>query len=591
MFQLQKIILIFNEFFRENPGHFLILFSLLLLEGVVVASSVLAVIPLTDFLLDPELNNPSAVTFFIQKKFLLFNIPSNFWSFGIFFAFLNLLNGALKVLIRFAILNIKYLIVRKLIGDTLEKFFNTKWSFFSGESQGKILNTLNKELITIGDTIGAIATQFSQLIQFFIYITIPLWLNASMTLTALVLALIFGVFFLGLNKYSYKLGKMNTETANIAMGVLSEILQSARIILGFGKQNKAKLNYIKSFDANMTVAIKSQVLTAVVPNFFKPLGILATVIAFGIALNLGSSIPELTAVLWSLLNIMPIISTLLQTNISINNFIPSYEQLLLLRKRANEHKEIEGNIIFKELFEGVRLENVCFSYVDNKTIISNLDLFIAKGKVTAIVGESGSGKSTITDLVLGLQIPNQGLVNIDGISLNNYDQKSFRKRVGYVPQEIILFNSSVRDNLLWSNSSSSEEDIWRSLEAANAALFVKDLPQGLDTIVGDRGTRMSGGQRQRIALARALLRKPELIILDEATSALDDESERLIKESIEGLSANTSILIVAHRLSTIKNADQVYVMKKGRVIESGSYRELSSKNTSLLYNMLRSQNN
>ena len=295
--------------------------------------------------------------------------------------------------------------------------------------------------------------------------------------------------------------------------------------------------------------------------------------------------------LWSLLNIMPIISTLLQTNISINNFIPSYEQLLLLRKRANEHKEIEGNIIFKELFEGVRLENVCFSYVDNKTIISNLDLFIAKGKVTAIVGESGSGKSTITDLVLGLQIPNQGLVNIDGISLNNYDQKSFRKRVGYVPQEIILFNSSVRDNLLWSNSSSSEEDIWRSLEAANAALFVKDLPQGLDTIVGDRGTRMSGGQRQRIALARALLRKPELIILDEATSALDDESERLIKESIEGLSANTSILIVAHRLSTIKNADQVYVMKKGRVIESGSYRELSSKNTSLLYNMLRSQNN
>lgn len=589
MTQLQKIILIFKEFFRENPRHFLILFSLLLLEGIVAASSVLAVIPLADFLLDPGLNNPSVVTLFIQKNFLLFDIPINFWAFGIFFAFLNLLNGLLKVLIRFAILNIKYVILRNLLSDTLEKFFKTRWSFFSGESQGKILNTMNKELITIGDTIGAIATQFSQLIQFFIYLSIPLWLNASMTLTAIVIAFVFGVIFLRLNKYSYKLGKMNTETANNAMGVLSEILQSARIILGFGKQKEAKFKYIKAFDAHMNVTIKTQVLADIVPNFFKPLGILATVIAFGIALNLGSRISELTAVLWSLLNIMPLLSTLLQTNISINNFIPSYEQLSLLRKRANEHKETGGNIIFTEMVEGVRFDNVCFSYVDKQTL-SNLDLFIAKGKVTALVGESGSGKSTITDLVLGLQIPNEGLVNIDGVSLNNYNLDSFRKRVGYVPQEPILFNSSVRDNLLWSKSSSSEEDLWGALSAANASLFVKQLPQGVDTIVGDRGARMSGGQRQRIALARALLRKPELLILDEATSALDDESERLIKESIEGLSKNTSILIVAHRLSTIKNADQVYVMQNGRVIESGPYRELSSKKTSLLFNMLKKQN-
>ena len=411
-----------------------------------------------------------------------------------------------------------------------------------------------------------------------------------MTITALIIAFAFGILFLRLNKYSYKLGKMNTETANIAMGVLSEILQSARIILGFGKQKDAKFKYIKAFDAHMNVTIKTQVLVDIVPNFFKPLGILATVIAFGIALNLGSRISELTAVLWSLLNIMPILSTLLQTSISINNFIPSYEQLLFLRKRANDHKEIEGNIIFTELTEGVKFDDVCFSYFDNKTIISNLDLFIAKGKVTALVGESGSGKSTITDLVLGLQIPNEGRVNIDGIPLNNYKQESFRRRVGYVPQEPILFNSSVRENLLWSSSSSSEEELWDALGNANAALFVKQLPQGIDTIVGDRGTRMSGGQRQRIALARALLRKPELLILDEATSALDNESERLIKESIEGLSKNTTILIVAHRLSTIKGADFVYVMQNGRIIENGTYTELSSKNSSILFSMLTKQN-
>jgi len=288
--------------------------------------------------------------------------------------------------------------------------------------------------------------------------------------------------------------------------------------------------------------------------------------------------------LWSLLSIMPILSALLQTNININNFIPSYEQLSFLRKKADENKEIDGDTIFLELKKGIRFNNVSFSYPNRKTTISNLDLFIAKGRVTALVGESGSGKSTITDLVLGLQMPNEGSVLIDEIQLSDYKQKSFRNRVGYVPQEPILFHSSIRDNLLWSSGSASEEDLWRALDVANAASFVKQLPQGMDTIVGDRGTRISGGQRQRIALARALLRKPDLLILDEATSSLDNESERLIKESIEGLSKSTTILIVAHRLSTIKNADQVYVMQNGRIIENGSYTELNNNPESTLYN-------
>lgn len=581
--QLRKISKIFKEFIKENPKSFLLLFFLLLVEGMVAASSILAVIPLADYLLDVTLSDPSKVTLFFRDKFLLFDLPINFWSFGIFFASLNLLNGILKVFIRYAILNIKYLILRNLYGDTLERFFNTKWSFFSGENHGKLLNTMNRELVYVGDTIGHIAIQFAQVFQILIYLSIPLLLNASMTIIALVIAIAFGMFFLRLNKLAYKLGRMNTSTANIAMGLLNEILQSARIILGFGKQKDAKLKYIKAFDDHMNVTIKSQVLGDIVSNFFMPLGILAAVIAFGVSLNQGDRISELTAVLWSLLSINPIIASFLKTNVSINNFIPSYEQLLSLRKRADEHKEIEGNTIFTKLVEGISLNNVCFSYPDRKTTISNLDLYIAKGKVTALVGESGSGKSTITDLVLGLQIPNEGSVLIDGISLKDYKQLSFRKSVGYVPQDPILFHSSIRENLLWSSGSSSEEELWDALDVSNASLFVKQLPQGIDTIVGDRGTRLSGGQRQRIALARALLRKPELLILDEATSALDNESERLIKESINGLPKDTTILIVAHRLSTIKNADQVYAIQNGRIVENGSYAELHNNPDSILH--------
>lgn len=216
-------------------------------------------------------------------------------------------------------------------------------------------------------------------------------------------------------------------------------------------------------------------------------------------------------------------------------------------------------------------------------------MYIRKGKVTALIGESGSGKSTVTDLVLGLQIPTDGEVLIDGVALNQLKQNSFRERVGYVPQEPQLFNASIRDNLLWSFSSATDNDLWKALELSNAASFVAGLPEGIETIVGDRGVRLSGGQRQRIALARALLRNPELLILDEATSALDSESEFLIQKSIEMVASSTTILVIAHRLSTIAKANYVYVLNKGRLVEHGDFFELKNKHDGFLKKMLSLQ--
>ena len=210
--------------------------------------------------------------------------------------------------------------------------------------------------------------------------------------------------------------------------------------------------------------------------------------------------------------------------------------------------------------------------------------------MTAIVGESGSGKSTITDLVLGLQSPTHGQILIDDLPFNNWNQNSFRKKVGYIPQEPILFYASIRDNLLWSKSDAKEEDLWQALKLSNADYFVKNLSEGIDTIVGERGVRLSGGQRQRIALARALLRKPDLLILDEATSSLDTDSELMIQKSIEELSHSITILVVAHRLSTISKADKIYVLKLGEIIEEGSFELLSNKRDSIFLEMLSKQN-
>ena len=269
--------------------------------------------------------------------------------------------------------------------------------------------------------------------------------------------------------------------------------------------------------------------------------------------------------------------------------MPSYEQLVSLRNRAAGFEEIQGDRIFSRLEHGIEFKELSFTYPGRERTLTAVNLYLRKGRMTALVGESGSGKSTVTDLVLGLQIPEKGQVLIDGVPFGDWQQNSFRECVGYVPQEPQLFHSTIRDNLLWSFDRASESDLWEALRLANAATFVKELPHGIDTVVGYRGVRLSGGQRQRIALARALLRKPELLILDEATSALDSESERLIQQSIDQVAHDTTILIVAHRLSTIVKANQIYVLSQGRVVEEGSFSALSLKSGGVLNAMLVAQ--
>ena len=582
---------LFKEFTKRYPKQFFFLFLFLVIEGAAAALSMLAIIPMADFLLDSSMIKASRITIFVIKIFTQISIPVSFWSFGILFVFLNLIKGILEVVVKYAILKIKYSVIHGLFNESIDTFFKAKWGFFSSAENGVLLNTLNKELIVIGDTLGHLATLLAQIIQLFIFLTVPFLLNPKLTFTTLFISLLLGLPFLLLNKTSYKLGKRNTETANYAMAVLSELLQASRLILGFGKQNMSKERYLEAFKKHVKVTLLSQTLSTAIPKFFQPLAMMSVVIAIGFALKANTPISEITAVMWSFLAALPILAALLQSNISINNFIPSYEQLLFLKNKAFDYREIEGKLLFTKLKSKLEFKNVTFTYPERTKTLNNLNLVLNKGNMTALIGESGSGKSTITDLLLGLQIPDYGEVMIDNISLSNYKQNSFRQQIGYVPQDPILFHCSVKDNLIWSNENASELDCWNALKLANADRFVKELPEGLNSLVGDRGVRLSGGQRQRIALARALIRKPELLILDEATSALDSESERLIQSSIEQVAKETTILIIAHRLSTIAQADMVYVLSKGEIIEEGSFDFLSNKQGGKLKEMIMSQTN
>lgn len=580
---------VFLEFLREYPKQFGLLFLLLTIEGISAGLTVLLVVPLADFMLDPSFAKPSQVTRVVLDGLQAVGLPPVFWVLGGLFVCSHFAKGVLDVAIRYAILKLKYAVVRGLFGDALRVFFRARWNFFSSAANGKLLNTFNRELGTIGDAMGNLANLFAQVIQLGIYLAVPLWLNAKLTLTALGCAFLFGVPFLLLHRVVYRLGKRNTETANLAIGRLGELLGAAKLVLGFGRQKQALHQYLETFDDHVGVTLQSQTLATAVPRLFQPLAMLAVLIAIGFALQDRTSISELGAVLWSFLGALPILAGLVQGNVSVSNFLPSYEQLVSLRDNAARCEEVSGERMFTRLLHGIELQGVSFSYPGRGQTLDCVSLSIPKGEMVALVGESGSGKSTVIDLVLGLQIPDEGFVLIDGVPLGRWQQNSFRERVGYVPQDPLLFHTSIRNNLLWSYETASEADMWAALALANADTFIRELPAGLDTVVGDRGARLSGGQRQRVALARALLRKPDLLILDEATSALDSDSERLIQQAIDRVAQETTILVVAHRLSTIAKADKVYVLHHGRIIEEGSFAVLSKRPDGVLSTMLATQ--
>jgi ATP-binding cassette subfamily C protein len=240
--------------------------------------------------------------------------------------------------------------------------------------------------------------------------------------------------------------------------------------------------------------------------------------------------------------------------------------------------EVEKRI---ELQDRIEFKNVSYSYYcyerNSLFAVQDLSFTLPVGSTTALVGVSGAGKSTVADLITGMLTPQKGAVLVDGISLNHINVHLWRKSIGYVPQDAFLFNASIGDNMLWSNPEAKKEEIWQALKLAAVDDFVAGLPKGLDTVVGDRGVRLSGGERQRIVLARALFRKPSILILDEATSSLDRENEKRIRKAIESLRGKLTILIIAHRLSSIRQADQIIVLDQGRVVEIGDYESLINK--------------
>ena len=265
----------------------------------------------------------------------------------------------------------------------------------------------------------------------------------------------------------------------------------------------------------------------------------------------------------SFINLLPIISKGLE---SVN----SVGEVLL----ANDVENNKGKTKIKSVRGQFDFENLCFGYDSSKPVLNHLNLHVEPGETIALVGESGAGKSTVLNMVIGFNKPDSGRILLDGMDMNTINLQSYRQHIAVVPQTSILFSGTIRDNITYGIDKVSEQKLNQVIDAANLRSFIDSLPDGLNTVVGEHGGKLSGGQRQRISIARALIRDPDIIILDEATSALDSISEKEIQEALNNLTKDRTTFIVAHRLSTIKGADKIAVLREGHCTEYGSYDEL-----------------
>ena len=307
---------------------------------------------------------------------------------------------------------------------------------------------------------------------------------------------------------------------------------------------------------------------------------------------LATPTAEALLLLFLFARIMPRFSMIQQSYQSFVNLLPAFTMVMEMQVRCEAAVEPKAKRLEEvKLRNGIQLERVSFRYQDNgkAPVICNLDLIIKAGQTTAIVGPSGAGKSTIADLVMGLLVPDQGRVLVDRKPLSPERMRAWRDQIGYVSQDTFLFHDTVRANLLWACPNVSDEEITQALRSAAAEEFISGLPKGLDMILGDRGILVSGGERQRLALARALLRKPALLILDEATSNVDSENETRIQGAIEQLHGQMTILVITHRLSTIRGADVIHVLEQGRLVESGTWDELAAKENGRFLALCRAQ--
>ncbi len=465
--------------------------------------------------------------------------------------------------------------------ETFQNVLGLDMKYFENKSSGRLMAILNDDvnqlerfldtgankLLQTATTVLVIGGTFlyiSPLIATFAFIPIPIIIFGSFKFTTTIAT--------RYERIRESIETLNSNLSNSISGILNvksftrETKELHRIDVSSNEVRSANYHAIKLSAAFIPI-IRVAIL----------FGFTATLIIGGfLALDGEIKVATYSVLLFITQRLLWPLTELGDTFDLYQRAMASFNRIFSLKNETPDIKN--GTKEFKKLDKKITLENVTFAYVDNFDVLNNVDLTINSGQTTAIVGSTGSGKSTLIKLLLRLYEINNGSINFDSTNLKDLELSSLREKIGLVSQDVFLFEGTVLENIAYGDLDASESDVWNAAQKSEADEFINKLPQKENTIVGERGQKLSGGQRQRISIARAILKNPEILILDEATSSVDNETEAAIQRSLDILKQDRTVIVIAHRLSTVRNADIIYVLENGDIVESGNHESLLETN-------------
>ena len=527
--------------------------------------------------------------YYIQEFIVEYSASTALLVIGLFLAFMTFLKTGAYFLSSAMIIPIRTGIVRDVRNQLYHKITSLSLGFFSEERKGDIIARMSGDVQEVENSImSSLDMLFKNPILIVAYFTALVVISWQLTIFTILFVPGFG-WFMGF--VGRKLKAQSTEAQSLwsdTMSMVEETLGGLRIIKAFCAESKmnaafAKVNGLYR-DHIMRVNIRQQMAHPM--SEFLGTILIVIVLWFGGILVLdygridGPTIIFYLVMLYSIINPLKEFS---KASYNIPKGLASMDRIDKILQAEIEIKDKENPAHISSFEHQIEFRNVSFAYTDHRNnelvyVLKNINLVIPKGKTVALVGQSGSGKSTMVDLIPRYYDVQEGEVLIDGINVKDLAVHDLRQLIGNVNQEAILFNASFKDNIRFGKTDATEEEIANAAKIANAYNFITQSEQGFDTNIGDRGGRLSGGQRQRVSIARAILKNPPILILDEATSALDTENERLVQDALEKLMKTRTTVAVAHRLSTIKNADEICVLHEGRIVERGTHEDLIAKN-------------
>ena len=526
--------------------------------------------------------------YYIQEFIVVHSASTALLVIGLFLAFMTFLKTGAYFLSSATIIPIRTGIVRDIRNQIYQKINSLSLGFFSEERKGDIIARMSGDVQEVESSImSSLDMLFKNPILILFYFITLICISWQLTLFTILFVPPFG-WFMGVVGKKLKAHSIEAQALwSDTMSMVEETLGGLRIIKAFCAEEKMnrRFNQVNSSyrDNIMRVNIRQQMAHPM--SEFLGTILIVVVLWFGGILVLdygridGPTIIFYLVMLYSIINPLKEFS---KASYNIPKGLASMERIDKILQAEVEIKDKETPEHISSFEHQIEFRHVSFAYTDRKSaelvyVLKDINLVIPKGKTVALVGQSGSGKSTMVDLIPRYYDVQEGEVLIDGINVKDLAVHDLRMLIGNVNQEAILFNASFKDNIRFGKTDATDEEIANAAKIANAYEFITKSEHGFDTNIGDRGGRLSGGQRQRVSIARAILKNPPILILDEATSALDTESERLVQDALEKLMKTRTTVAVAHRLSTIKHADEICVLHEGRIVERGTHDELIRK--------------